>query len=431
MSGSPHILVVASTFPAAADDQVPRFVLDQVVALRRVRPHWRFTVLAPHDARSRTIDRRVHDDFTELRFHYLRPRRWESLAGRGIMPAIRANRWQLLAVPALLWGEYRAVRRVVARERPDIVYAHWFTPQAITVAPVARRAGIPFVFTTHASDVAVWGRFGGWGRRLVARVTERATRFTAVSRTSLARMRPFFDARGWERAQARSAVIPMGVDLASAAAGAAFEADELYPGRRVVLFMGRLAEKKGVAHLLDAFATIRGEFPGATLVVAGDGPRRDELESRARALGIDDIVDFVGYRSGADKDALYRRADVCVLPSIVTEDGDAEGLPVSLLEALAYGRTVIATDASNAGEVVESGTDAVLCPAGDPHALAVALRETLSWSAERRDNMGQAARRTATAFDWPRIAEETARFLLDPHLPQPDPPPAKEDRCAS
>lgn len=419
MNTDPHVVIVASTFPAGPEDEVPRFVYDQVVAMKRIRPQWRFTVLAPHDARSHTVDRSDNPDFTELRFHYLLPRRWESLAGRGIMPAIRQNPWQLFAVPALLWGEYRALRRVVARDRPDAIYAHWFTPQAITAAPVARRSGVPFVFTTHASDVAVWGKFGALGRRIVVSVVRRAARFTAVSRTSLERMRPFFQADEWADASRKSAIIPMGVDLPASDPDSSSRSDD-YPSRRVVLFMGRLAEKKGVRFLLEAFQRVHRDFPDALLVVAGDGPLDSELRAKAAMLGLGDAVEFVGYRSGPAKDALYRRADVCVLPSIVTSDGDAEGLPVSLLEALAYGKPVLATDASNAGEVVTSGEDAVLCPAGDVGALAEGLGAILSWSDAKRLAMGSAARRTAVSFDWSTVATATAGFLLDPLLAPAD-----------
>lgn len=410
-----HVLVVASTFPAGPADTVPRFVLDQVVAMKRVRPEWRFTVLAPHDARSATRDRTQHEDFEEIRFHYLRPRRWESLAGHGIMPAIRSNPLQILAVPFLLWGEYRAIRRTVARERPDIVYAHWFTPQAVTAAPVADRAGIPLVFTTHASDVAVWQRFGGPGSRLVRSVVARTRRLTAVSRRSLERMRPFFDDDGWAEMLTRAEVIPMGVDLPTAIrTDDAEPAADPYPGRRVILFMGRLAEKKGVRFLLEAFAEVRPDAPDATLVIAGDGPLRAELEAQSASLGLADVVHFVGYTSGAAKDALYRRADLGALPSIVTSDGDAEGLPVALLEALAYGVPTIATDASNAGEIVVSGQDAVLCPAADAQALSAALRDVLEWTPERRAAVSDAARATSAGFAWDAVAERTAQYLLDP-----------------
>lgn len=411
---SKRVLVVASTFPAGPSDTVPRFVHDQVVALRAIRPDWQVTVLAPHDARSGTRDRVEHVDFTELRFHYVWPRRWESLAGHGIMPAIRRNPLQLLAVPLLFLHERRALARTIREVKPHIVYAHWFTPQAVTAAPVAHRASIPFVFTTHASDVAVWARFGRLGSRVVRSIVRRTARLTAVSQTSLDRMRSFFSETEWNtEIVPKAAVIPMGVELTTHHGDAA---PESYPGRRVVLFMGRLAEKKGVKLLLDAFSTIHDEREDTLLVIAGDGPLRAELEARTEELGISDAVDFVGYATGAHKDALYRRADLCVLPSILTSDGDTEGLPVSLLEALAYGRPTVATDATNAQEVLTPGVDGLLVRSGSVSALTDGLIEILDAEPHRSTEMEAAARSTASGYAWHRIAERTAKYLLDPYL---------------
>jgi glycosyltransferase involved in cell wall biosynthesis len=413
VTGAFRVVVVASTFPAGADDTVPPFVRDQVVALKNARPDWQFTVLAPHDARSATVNRTEHGEFTEVRFNYFRPRRWQSLAGHGIMPTIRRNPAQVLAIPGLCWGEYRALRNLVAQERPDVIYAHWFTPQAVTSWAVSRRTRVPFVFTTHASDVAVWRRLRAVGRAIVSRVTRRAVGFTAVSQASLDRMRPFFDVAAWNKLQQRAQVIPMGVDLPRVKVSAV-GTNDLYPGRRVILFMGRLTHKKGLPYLLDAFAAVRAEAADVHLVVAGDGPQRTELQEQAGRLGIKDAVDFVGFVSGTRKDDFYRRADICVLPSVVASDGDAEGMPVVLLESLAYGKPTIATDATNAAEIVTDGTDAIVCRAGDSAALGNALRDVLSWDDERRSAMSAKARATAEAFSWPLIAERTAAFLLDP-----------------
>ena len=133
MSADPRraVIVVASTFPASATDPVPAFVRDQVIALATLHPELDFHVLAPHDRRSATVDRTEHAEYTEHRFHYARPRRAEQLAGRGIMPALRENKLLYLVVPFLFTGELRALKRLAREVRPAIIYAHWFTPQAV------------------------------------------------------------------------------------------------------------------------------------------------------------------------------------------------------------------------------------------------------------------------------------------------------------
>ncbi|WP_353809247.1 glycosyltransferase [Agromyces sp. SYSU T00194] len=416
-----RVLVVASTFPASPTDPVPAFVRDQVIALDRLLPDTRFTVLAPHDARSRTTSTSVHESYDEHRFHYMFPRRWERLAGRGIMPEIRRSPLMLLVVPFLFLGEYRAVRRLVREERPDLLYAHWFTPQAMVCAAVGRRAGIRTVFTTHASDIAVWGRFGGLGRRLVRTAVDRSARFTAVSRRSLERARRFFTDAQWAAVLEKSAVIPMGVDLPDPAGDegvAAFRAEQGLDDRRVVLFVGRLAAKKGVPVLLEAMPRIVREFPDVALVVAGEGPDGDAIRAQAAESGLGDAVRFAGYVSGATKDAWYRVAEMSVIPSIETADGDAEGLPVSLLEALAYGNPTVATEASVAGEVMTDGVEGRICTSGDAEALAEALADVLGRADADRAAMSTAARSTAERYGWPVIAERTSAFLFE-GLPDP------------
>src|SRR5690606_4337786 len=134
----------------------------------------------------------------------------------------------------------------------------------------------------------------------------------------------------------RFAVLPMGADptlLDLPVRGGAGV------GPPTILFLGRLAEKKGVHLLLPAFAALRATHPDARLVIAGDGPWRERLERQARTgLGLGEhAVRFAGYVTGDAKRALLAEAHVYVLPSITTADGDAEGLPVSLLEGLAAG----------------------------------------------------------------------------------------------
>jgi glycosyltransferase involved in cell wall biosynthesis len=331
-----------------------------------------------------------------------------------IMPAIRRNPLQLLAVPALLWAEYRAIGRLVRADPPSIIYAHWFTPQAVTAWPAARRARLPLVFTTHASDVAVWARFGRVGRSVVRSVTCAAGRFTAVSQATLDRMRPFFDDAQWDEVRRRAAIVPMGVDVPPARSRATMT--NSYPGMAVVLFMGRLVEKKGADLLIKAFSMVHRQMPETMLVIAGEGPLRQHLESCARELQIASAVDFAGFVSGSAKLALFERADVCVLPSAPAADGDAEGLPVALLEALVHGKPTIATDATNAAEIVTHGRDGLICQARDAQALGDALAEVLSWSPEHRAHVSAAARATGAHFEWPAIAERTASFLLDPYV---------------
>jgi glycosyltransferase involved in cell wall biosynthesis len=404
------LLVLASTFPSGDTDPVPAFVKDQLVALKALHPALRISVLAPHDRRSETRSFRSWPAYDEYRFHYFWPFAAEQLAGRGILPALRANPLHYLVVPCLFLGEFVALLRLVRRLAPDVLYAHWFTPQAVVAGWVSRITGIPFVFTTHAADVEVWRRVPLFGGGMVRGTARRARAFTAVSTRSMQKLQRFFAADEWASLRGRAAIIPMGVALPAAVQPAIGQ--DATP--TVILFMGRLVEKKGVQFLLQAYATARTRLGSSSLVIAGDGPLLELLRRQAVDLGIADDVRFAGFVSGAAKAQLLEQADICVVASVVAADGDAEGLPVSLLEGLAHGKLCIATAESGADDILTSGTNGFVVPQRSSAALAEALLQAAGLDLATRQNMQAAARRLACQFDWALVAQHHYEHLLEP-----------------
>lgn len=402
------VLVVASTFPASDTDPVPAFVKDQVIALKAAYPECDFSVLAPHDARSATVPFRNRAAYDEYRFHYFWPRRLEKLAGRGIMPALKKNPAYYLEIPFLFLFEFMALLRLTKKLKPDVIYAHWFTPQVVTAGMVSSFTKVPFVFTTHSSDVAVWHKVPLIGGFMVRRFTAQATALTAVSRRSLAKLQSFFSDEQWKVVSRKSAIIPMGVDL-PADPSAAKSATRPHN----ILFIGRLAEKKGVQYLIPAFAQIQSYFPSATLTIAGDGPLLESLKRQAAESGLTpDKVVFSGYVSGQRKAAAIAAADIFVVPSIIAASGDAEGLPVALMEGLAAGKLCIATNESGADDIIQDGVSGYLLPEKDVPALAAALTKALSLDPATKSAICASGRTVAEQFAWPVIARRHYEHLL-------------------
>ena len=400
-----HILVVASTFPAHDGDSVPAFVKDQIIAMRTLDPNLRFSVLAPHDARSSTKDFSKHPKYDEYRFHYFWPFSAEQLAGRGIMPALKKNPLNYLLIPCLFIGEFIALLRLTRKLRPDIVYAHWFTPQAIIACYASVFTRVPFVFTTHAADVDVWHKIPLIGEYIVRSSTKKAIRFTAVSRRSLGKLENFFPHTTWQKIQKNSMIIPMGVKLP-----ATRKSTRPTSKTKTILFIGRLAEKKGVQYLLPAYAAVIA--PTNHLIVAGDGPWLKKLKKQADTLDLHDYVSFPGYVSGAAKHDLIASADIFVIPSIITSLGDAEGMPVSLMEGLAYGKVCIATNESGADDIVTNGQDGFLVPQKNVKALTKSLQTALALQPQAIVKLSKAAQKTAQQFSWPSIAKRHIDFLF-------------------
>jgi glycosyltransferase involved in cell wall biosynthesis len=404
------LLAVASTFPASDTDPVPGFVKDQLIAFKKIRPSLQISVLAPHDRRSCTKNFRRCQEYDEYRFHYFWPFSAEKLAGRGIIPALRSNPLNYLLIPFFFLGEFLALLALTKKLKPDVIYAHWFTPQALVSSWVSRITGTPFVFTTHASDVDVWRNIPLLGHHIVRRHASRAHAFTAVSRRSMGKLRRFFPPEQWQSMQKKGALIPMGVPIPDAEP----RQESTAPAQTIILFLGRLVEKKGLQYLLPAYAAARADMGDSLLVVAGDGPMLDDLQRQAAQLGLGEEVHFAGFVSGAAKADLLRRADLFVVPSIIAASGDAEGLPVSLLEGLAYGKLCIATAESGADDIIVNDTNGFLIPQQDVEALSAALVQAAKLAPERRRDMELAAHSTARRFDWHTVASRHYEFLLRP-----------------
>lgn len=159
--------------------------------------------------------------------------------------------------------------------------------------------------------------------------------------------------------------------------------DEREPG--ALLFLGRLGQGKGIYDLLEALVVVKKRFPHARLRCAGDG-EIERVRSRARALGIEDSVDLLGWIDGSDKERELSRAEIYVLPSY------AEGLPMGVLEALAAGVPTVASDVGGIPDAIEDGVDGFLVRPGDVGALADRLIRLLE-SAELRNEFASAGRR--------------------------------------
>jgi glycosyltransferase involved in cell wall biosynthesis len=136
---------------------------------------------------------------------------------------------------------------------------------------------------------------------------------------------------------------------------------------------GRLIEKKGLPVTLCAFAAFLGKYPNATLTIAGEGPMRDELQHLARELSVNARVSFTGFISQEQLHEIYYRSHIFLHPSQTGHDGNQEGIPNSMLEAMASGLPVFATQHGGIPEAIENGVNGVLVPERDHEALARAL----------------------------------------------------------
>jgi len=170
------------------------------------------------------------------------------------------------------------------------------------------------------------------------------------------------------------------------------------PGAEVVGAIGRLAKQKGFDVLLEAFAQVGRERPGAFLVIAGEGHERKDLARRVKRLGLEEAVSLPGFVE--DMDSFYESLTVFALPSRF------EGMPNVVLEAMAAGVPVVATDVSGVGEIVEDGVTGRLVPPEDSERLAGALLDLLGDARERRSLRENALSLVRREFNLERMIDE-------------------------
>lgn len=254
------------------------------------------------------------------------------------------------------------------------VHVHFAALAAANALRIGRLVGVPVSITPHSHEIYA-------APRGVPEKLEHASFVTTVCRYNAERLRELASPPTRERIHE----VPLGVDAERLRRSAP------PPGGRVVLAVGRLVPQKGFELLIEAAAILERDAPLDRLLIVGGGPLRDDLASLAGRRGMEHRVELVGPVDPGAVRELMERADLFAMPSVVAPDGDRDALPVVVLEALAMGLPVVASDEVGLPEVVRPEWGR-LVPPGDPDALAAAIRELLDLPAERRAEMGAAGR---------------------------------------
>ena len=393
-----HVVVMVTTsYPRFPGDSVGTFMepIAKGVAARGHEVH----VVAPWHPR---ITRGKSEDGVFFHFFHYAPVPTLNVFGyaAGLHADVKLKRSAWLAAPLAMSAGWFKAMRVAQKRRATVMHGHWVVPGGVIAA--AARPALPLVVSLHGSDVFVAERTSA-ARAAARQVFARAGTVTACSE-DLARRAIAIGAD-----PGRIEVVPYGVDTARfAPAGAASRHDRrarvgIGDGDALVVAAGRLVRKKGFAYLIDA---MRGT--GHTrLAIAGEGDLDAELRARAQATGVADRVHFLGNVGQDDVAAWFAAADVVAIPSVRDDSGNVDGLPNTLMEALASGTPVVATPAGGIGSVVRDGESGRVVPERDAAALRSAITGLLRDPAERA-RLGAAGRALVqTRFGWGAAA---ARF---------------------
>ncbi|MXX60670.1 MAG: glycosyltransferase family 4 protein [Holophagales bacterium] len=413
-SATLRILFLTQTYPRWPGDTAGPFIRELARGL--VRAGDRVTVLTPRAAQVR---RAWTDDGVEVCSFAYAPRPLEVLGyGRSLAADEHVRPGAALAAPLYLLAAARAVARHLGRERHDLLHAHWVAPNGLVALwPGVHGKGTLIAAGLHGSDVFLAEK--ALARPAIRRALARCDLLTGCSPELVERVRRI----GYRGKPSR--VIPYGVDTDMFRPLAELPGEPVEESWRerlnipdnstVLLGVGRLATKKGFQVLIDVLPRLLSDFSDLHTIIAGDGDQMAHFRATVDGWRPDHTgrIHLPGAVAHDDLPGLYRGADLFVLPAVHDPQGNVDGLPNVILEALASGLPVVATSVSGIPLAVESGVQGVLVPEQDRAALREAIAGILG-NPEQRRLMGARARsRAVSQLTWDIVAGRYRQAYLD------------------
>jgi glycosyltransferase involved in cell wall biosynthesis len=247
------------------------------------------------------------------------------------------------------------------KHKPDIIYAHWFFPQAFTALIINKIFKIPYVFTSHAYDAEILRRLPFVGPLLARKIIQNSNSYTLDSKKAEKKLHSFL--KDIDHNIKKSIVLPMPIKFRynlPISNKISQSLNDLKNNEKILLFIGRFAEKKGVENLLEIFVNVKKVIPNLKLFIAGSGPLLKVYKQFIEVNNLDKQVYIFDYVNSNEKSKLYDRSNVSVIPSIIAKSGDEEGLPVVVIESLSRNVVTFASYQSNANEIINNGENGFL-----------------------------------------------------------------------
>ncbi|MCE5257765.1 MAG: glycosyltransferase [Chloroflexi bacterium] len=395
--------MLTSSYPRWAGDGAGIYVMSLAQTLIELGHD--IYVIAPWDPAVKPMDTKgVH----LIRFKYAPARNLHILGhGRSLIADVRLKAIAPLLVPCYAVAMISSAVKLYHHEHYELIHAHWSVPGGFLGGLVSKYLKLPLVISMHGSDVFVTEHSKMYAR--AAKIGFRqAYCVTAVSQHLLDRsVSAGLDPR-------KGHVVSCGVDAARFAQGDGQRMRSrlgIAAGAPVIGAIGRLVFKKGFSYLIDAMPRVLQSFPMAKCIIAGEGDLKSELIERTKTLGIADAVQVVGHIDWQDTPDFYAMCDVLALPSVVDAHGNVDGQPNVLLEAMAAGRAVVASNIPGIDSLVQDGVNGRLVSPKSVEDISCAVIEILGNPMEGA-SLSKAARELVKQFQWRDIADRFSGIYM-------------------
>lgn len=391
------IVMIASTYPRYAMDGAARF--NHSIAEALVEWGQEVHAVVPYSPLIKPFA-------TSVKIHVFRYIWPPKLSIMGYAQAMHSDRklkraTLLLAPFFFLMGTLK-LWQIVRSYDVDVIHAHWVVPSGFIAAVVSKLTGKPLFISLHGSDVFFASRNSFLGK-VASWTFKQGSGITACSPELIK------GALALNAAAEKIHLLPWGADLKvfnqpnNDTIECLRSKFGLSPETRIVMGLGRLVGKKGFVNLIEALARLKSPIPDACLMIVGDGPEMAVLRARAEALGLADKVILVGNIDWTEVPDYLALSDIVVVPSI-HDNGNVDGLPTVVLEAMAAGKPIVASNIGGIPLVVKDGINGFLVAEGDIPALVSCLSKLLM-SEEMLTSYGRRSREfVENRLNWKNVA---------------------------
>ncbi|MBW2976261.1 glycosyltransferase family 4 protein [Candidatus Woesearchaeota archaeon] len=391
------VLVTATTFPRWKNDTTAGFVYD---LSERLASKYKIVVLAPHHKNAKKEE--MMGRLLVKRFVYFRPERLQKLCyGGGIIPNMKESFLAKIQMVTLMFSELFSSSKIIKKEGIGMVHAHWILPQGFVGVFLKKRFKVPLLVTVHGSDLfPLKNIFFKNLQHFVIKNADYVTVNSIATKNELIKRFPDYSPK--------ISVIPMGIDTELFRQRKAARPKK-YEKKKLLLFVGRLSEQKGLQYLIDSMRDIVKYEPKVKLLIIGTGPYKKVLKEKAKTLGVESYIQYLGSLPKSDVARHYNFCDIFILPSISSKIG-TEALGLSLIEAMSSGCAVIGTNSGGIPYIIKDGYNGLLVREKDHNDLSNAII-TLLKDRKKSKNLGRNAAKFARQnYSWKIIAKDFAKI---------------------
>lgn len=365
-------------------------------------------IIAPH-AKGLKKEETIDGVFIH-RYQYLYPSNIQTLAYFSGIPEKLNTLGGKLQFPFFMLSMTKTLLEVVKKYNIDVIYAQWVIPTGFIAFLTNRFHKKPVVIKIYGAEIYPFSNKDNITSKIAKHIIKMTLRnVEAVVGNS----GPTCEV-GEKISGRKIKILPEGVDLNS------FNPDRVYAeikqkyqleDHSIIFATGRMVERKGFKYLIEAIPYVLRDYPKTKLIIGNDGPERKNLEDLSDTLGISKNVIFPGFIPNEDLPKFMALANVFVLPSIIDQTGDTEGLGLVLLEAMACGTPVIGTNVGGIPYIIKNGMNGLLVEQKNPEQLAEIIIRLLGDGGLRK-RIGEAGKKYVEKnFSWGIISEKCVQIL--------------------